>query len=222
MAKYDAFLLPVQLRGNEQIDEECIILVGIDELSVLAVILHACAHAAPHRLVRCRVVAVVARTGRGKVYVPPVHGVLAGENVVEGSQFVVVCIACLGVAAVQVFCQLEHVVGVAGLRTVDVVDEVHAGLLAGEVLAPAVATKGQRPFTSDDVPEETGGFVVRLGIRRATDSLPVLGNSTGLEGIKVGQLGYTLKAHYLGHLRVGVHVVEAVLTLRHWCEQPAV
>ena len=54
---------------------------------------------------------------------------------VEGSQLVVVGIACLGIAAVQVFRQLQHVIGITGLRTVDIVDEVGAGFLAGEVLA---------------------------------------------------------------------------------------
>ena len=120
---------------------------------------------------------------------------------VEGGQLIEVGKACLGVTAVQVLGELEHIVGVAALRTVDIVDEVGAGLLAGEMLAAAVATEGERALTSDDVPEESAGIVV---------------------GLVAAQFGYALKSHHLGHLRVGVHVVQAVEALRHRREQPAV
>ena len=87
-------------------------------------------------------------------------GMLGGEDVVEGRQLVEVGITGLGIAAMQVLGQLQHVVGITTLRTVDVLDEVLTGFLAGEVLAAAVTTKGQRPFACHDVPEEgTGGMV---------------------------------------------------------------
>ena len=109
--------------------------MGIDKLSVLTVVLHTCSHAAPHGFVGSRVVTVMTRTGWGEIHIAAMLRMLRREDVVEGSQLVVVGIACLGIAAVQVFRQLQHVIGVTGLRTVDIVDEVRAGFLTGEVLA---------------------------------------------------------------------------------------
>ena len=117
--------------------------MGIDELTVLTVVLHACAYTAPHCLVGCRVVAIVTRTGRREVHVSAVSGMLRREYMVEGSQFVVVGIAGLRVATVHVFGKFQHIVGVARLRTINVIDEVRTGLLAGEVLPARVASKGQ-------------------------------------------------------------------------------
>ena len=92
----------------------------------------------------------------------------------------------------QILGKLQHVVGVAALGTIDVVDEVHAGILAGKVLATAVTAKGQRTLARHDVPEEGAGFVVGLVAR---------------------EFGDTLESHHLRNLGVGVHIVEAVLPL---------
>ena len=73
---------------------------------------------------------------------------------VESGQLEVVGKAGVGTVAVQVLGELEHVVGVARLRSVDVVDEVGTGLAAGEVLPSAVAAEGQRALAGDDVPEK--------------------------------------------------------------------
>ena len=134
LTECDALLLPVQFRADEEVHVKGIAHMGVDELSVLAVILHACAHAAPHGLVRRRVVAVVTRTGGGEVHISSMLRMLRGEDVVEGCQLVIVGIAGLRITAMHVLRQLQHIVGVAGLRSVNVVDEVHAGLFAGEVL----------------------------------------------------------------------------------------
>ena len=64
-----------------------------------------------------------------------------------------------------------------------------------------VATKGQRAFARHDIPEESTGIVVCL---------------------VASQFGYALKAYHLRHLRVGVHVVQTVATLRQRGQQPAV
>ena len=57
LAQGDAFFLPGEFGTDEEVHIEGIAHVGIDELAILAVVLHARAHAAPHGLVRCRVVA---------------------------------------------------------------------------------------------------------------------------------------------------------------------
>ena len=173
----------------------------IYELSVLAVVLHSSAHAAPHGLVGRRVVAIVARTCRREVNISAMFGMLRRQDMVERSQFVVVGKTCLGIAAVQVLGEFQHVVGVACLRTVDVVDEVGACLTAGEVLAATVPAEGKRALAGHDVPEILACRVVCL---------------------VAAQFGNALESHHLRHLSVGVHVVEAVLPLRHRREQTAV
>ena len=62
---------------------------------------------------------------------------------IEGGQLEEVGIACLRIATMQILCQLQHVVGVTALRAIDVCHKVLASLLAGEVLATAIASKGQ-------------------------------------------------------------------------------
>ena len=62
----------------------------------------------------------------------------------------------------QLFRQLQHVVCVTRLRTVDILYEVLTGLLAGEVLTTRITTKGQCAFASHDVPEERCCIVVSL------------------------------------------------------------
>ncbi len=94
--------------------------------------------------------------------------------------------------------QLQHIVRVARLRTVDVVDEVHAGILAGKVLTTAVTTESKRTFACHDVPEEISSAVVHLITSEFRD---------------------TLKPHHFRHLRVGVHIVEVIQPLRHGVQQ---
>ena len=119
---------------------------------------------------------------------------------VEGGQLVVVGKAGLGVAPVQILGEFQHIVGIATLRSVDVVDKVHAGILAGEVLTAAVSAEGERPLTGDDIPEKSAGIMI---------------------GLVAAQFGDALKSHHFGHLCVGVHIVKIVLPLRHRGEQPA-
>ena len=111
---------------------------------------------------------------------------------VERRQLVVVGIAGLRITTVHVLSEFQHVVGVARLRTVDVVDEVGTGLLAGEVLTTAVASESQRALARHHVPEEVGSMVIALVAREFADAL---------------------EAHHLRHLCVGMHIVETVHTL---------
>ena len=90
------------------------------------------------------------------------------------------------------------------------------------MLAAAVASKGQRTLPSDDVPEVVGSVVVGFEIGRATYRLPIVGQPAVLERIKGREFADTFEAHHLGHLRVGMHIVEIVYTLRHRGEQSAV
>ena len=113
---------------------------------------------------------------------------------VEGSQLEEIGIACLRIATVQFFGKLQHVVGITALRAVDVSNKVLAGFLAWEVLTTAVAAKGESALTCHDVPE--------IG-------------SCGMVRLIAGKLCDALKAHYLWHLCIGVHIVEAVATLHH-------
>ena len=81
---------------------------------------------------------------------------------VEGGQLIIVGKTGLWIAAVQFFRQFQHIIRVTGLRTIDIIDEVHTSLLAGEMLTTAVTTEGQRTFTRNDVPEVDTGVMVGL------------------------------------------------------------
>ena len=134
---------------------------------------------------------------------------------VEGCQFVVVGIAGLGIATVHILGQLQHIISVTSLWAVNVVDEVDAGLLAGEVLTARVTAKGEGTLTRHDVPEEICRLVIRLEVGRTTDLIPIVCQPAVLHGIQVSQFADALEAHDLGYLRIGVHIVETILTLRH-------
>ena len=52
LTKHNAAFLPVQLCRYEEVYEQVVALMGIDKLTVLAVVLHTRTNAAPHRFVR--------------------------------------------------------------------------------------------------------------------------------------------------------------------------
>ena len=87
---------------------------------------------------------------------------LTREDMVEGCQLVEVGIARLGITAMQLLRQFQHIVGVTGFRTVYIADEILAGFLTWKVLATAVATKGQCALTCYDVPEIGACCVISL------------------------------------------------------------
>ena len=119
---------------------------------------------------------------------------------IEGSQLEEVGIAGFGVATMQILGELQHIVGVTALRTVDILHKVLTSLATGEVLTTTVAAKGQCALACYDIPEVGACSVVSL---------------------VATQLGYTLKTYHLGHLGVGMHVVEHVATLHQRVQQAA-
>ena len=66
---------------------------------------------------------------------------LGGEDMIEHRQFVEIGKASLRITTMQILREFQHIVRVTALRTVDVVDKVLTGLLAGEMLTTAVTTE---------------------------------------------------------------------------------
>ena len=128
--------------------------MGVDELSVLAMVLHTGADTTPHCFIRSGVVAIVAGTGRREIDVASMFRVLGGEYVVECGKLVVVGIPRFRVTAMEVFCQFQYIVGVAALRSVDVIDEIHASILGREVFTTAIPAKCKAALACYNVPEE--------------------------------------------------------------------
>lgn len=86
--------------------------MGVDELSVLAMVFHTGADTTPHCFIRSGVVAIVAGTGRREIDVASMFWVLGGEYVVECGKLVVVGIPRFRITTVEVFCKFQHIVGV--------------------------------------------------------------------------------------------------------------
>ena len=124
--------------------------------------------------------------------------VLGRKDVVEHCALVEVAIGSIRIGAVEKLCELEHIVGVARFRSVDVVDIVDAGLLGREMLATAIATDGKRTLLRDNLPEILA-CVVPFCV--------------------AAEFGNALKSDHLWYLCVGMHVVEAVLMVLHRSEQ---
>ena len=68
---------------------------------------------------------------------------LSRKDMVEGGQFEEIGITGLRITTMQIFRQLQHVVRVAPLRSIDIRHEVLTSLLAGEVLTTAVSSECQ-------------------------------------------------------------------------------
>ena len=182
-------VLVAELAGGEEVHIKNVpSVVGIDEVGILGMVLHARAHAAPHRLVHGGIDAVGLRAQRGEVDVAARQRVLRREDVVPHRVLVEVGIAGVVGAVAQHLAQFQHVVGVAALGAVGHVD-VSVGVgLGQEVLAHAVAAYAHRTVLGHVLPEVLGSpQVVRGG------------------GILLAD---ALKADVLRHLRVGVAVVE--------------
>ena len=128
--------------------------MGVDELSVLAMVLHTGADTTPHCFIRSGVVAIVAGTGRREIDVASMFWVLGGEYVVECGKLVVVSIPRFRITTVEVLWKFQHIVGVTALRTVNVVDEVHTSILGREMLTTAVSAKCKAALAGYDIPEE--------------------------------------------------------------------
>ena len=92
-------------------------------------------------------------TCRREIDIATVLRMLRREDMVHHRLLIKVSIACLGITAVEILCQFQHIVGIASLRTIDIVDKIHAGIFGGEMLTTAVAAESQRSFSRDDIPK---------------------------------------------------------------------
>ena len=119
---------------------------------------------------------------------------------IEHSQLIEISKASLWIATMQILSQLKHIIGVTALWSVDILNEILASLLAGEVFTTAVATKGQRTFARNNIPEVCSSCVISLIATK---------------------FGYTLKTYNLRYLSIGVHIVETIATSHQWVEQSA-
>ena len=117
---------------------------------------------------------------------------------IERSQLVEVSIASLRITTMQFLSQLQHVIRITGFRTINVGYEVLAGLLTGEVFTTRVTTESQRTFTGNNIPEISTGSMISLVTRQLTD---------------------TFETYDLRYLRIGMHIVQTVLTLFQWQQE---
>ncbi len=193
-----AALGPVQRGGDEQVQVQRFPLVGVDEGAMPRMALQPRADAAPHRLLRGRIDAVMLRPHRREVDEAAVLRVLRGQQVVEQRALDVVGVARLRVLAEQGLAQAHHVHAVAGLGALDLVE--HRLEVGGvvEMLLHAVAADGHRAPFDHGLPEALRGRQpARLG----------------------AQLGQTREADHLGNLRVRVQAGERVFALEQRLQQ---
>jgi len=163
-------------------------MASTDKLSVLAMILHARTHTAPHRLVNLGINPVMLRSGRCEIDIPPVFGMLGGKDVVEQRPFVIVGVHGILIDGKEVFRQFEHVVRIAGFRTFPFGGVFHTVGGRQEMLADTVASQRQRPFVHHVLPE----------IERSR----MVGRGRGIE------LSHSFKPNHLGDLRVGMFTIQ--------------
>jgi len=179
----------VEPAGHEQVHIDRLgTVVGIDEVSVLAMVFHACAHTAPHALVHLRVDAIALWSQGGEIDIAPGRGVLGGKDVVEHGVLVEVGITRVVSLVAEHLGELQHVVGVAAFGSVGIVDIPVAVAHREEMLVHAVASDTGGAVVGHVAPEVVG----RESISRCGGVV----------------LGHTLKADILGHLGVGVPVVQ--------------
>ena len=91
-------------------------------MSVLGVVLHTSAYAAPHGLVDGRVDAVALWTQGGEIDVTACGGALCGKNMIPSCVLVEVGIAGIVCAVGHHLREFQHIVGIARLGAVEVVD----------------------------------------------------------------------------------------------------
>ncbi len=85
-------------------------------------VLHTCAHTAPHALIDLRVDAVALGAQRGEIDVAASGGVLCGEDMVPHGILVEVHILGIASTVGEHLGQFQHIVGVARLWAVELVD----------------------------------------------------------------------------------------------------
>ena len=195
----DASFFPLKTGSNEKVHEKRIARMRIDKFAVLARILHACAHTAPHCLVRCRIYPVMRRTGRGEIHISSMSGMYRREDMIVQGTLVEVGITGIGTHPEKPFGQFQHIVGIACLGTFTVFHITLAIGFCHKVFAPAIPSESQRTVLYYRMPE----ICCRIGIRTV-----------------IRQFRDTLVSDRFGHLCIGMLVIQIVHTCRHAIEQP--
>ena len=143
----------------------------------------------------------MARTGGSEIDIAAMQRMLGREDMVEHRSLVKVAIHAIRLYSVQSLGKLQHIISIARLRSIDVVDIVYAIFLSREVLTPAVTSQSQRTLTCHNFPEILAGIVI-LHI--------------------MSQLSDALIADNLRNLRIGMHIVKTVLAVFQRNEQHSV
>ena len=150
--------------GGEKVDvERLLAVVGIDEVAILGVVLHAGADAAPHTLVGQGVDAVAHGAQGGEVDVAAGLGVLCREDVVPHGLLVEIDVLGIAGAIGQHLRELQHVVGITRLGAVGLVDVAIAVGSGQEVLVDGVAADADGAISGHVLPEVLGGGEVLGG-----------------------------------------------------------
>ena len=137
--------------------------MGVDEVAVLGMILHTRSHAAPHALVHLRIDAIALRAQSGEIHVATRSRILRREDVVPHGSLVEIGIAGIVCLIKEILRKLQHVVGIAALRTVEVADILLRLGCWQEVLAHAVATDADGAVLCHICPEIMGCLLIRGG-----------------------------------------------------------
>ena len=116
-AKREIPLLPIELRGDEEVNEEGIIAMEIDELSIASVVLHSRSHTAPEGLKGGGIDLEGARTKGEIINHHTGFRMLGSEDVIVKGSLVVIRFLSGGLPAKEMFCELELVIGFAGFRS---------------------------------------------------------------------------------------------------------
>ena len=170
----------------------------VNELAVPPRILHAGAHATPETLVRLGVDPVMSGTDRREVNVTGRLRIDRGKQMVAQGALVEIDVGGLRPGGEKLLGEAQHVVGVAGLRSLAVLEHAAEVLRVVEMLGHAVAAEGDRALPRHVLPEEAGG---RVAPRVAA------------------QRGDALEADDLRDLGVGVFPGEAILALGQRLQQ---
>ena len=164
----------LQLRVNEQIDIDVIAAVGIDERPITPRRFQTRANATPEIRLRLRVHTISARIKLRKVHEARLLRIKGRKNMVEKRLFIIRGISGLRIMTEKLLCQTQHVVRIAGFRTLRRVQHRRNTILRiAKMFAAGVSTKSNRAPTDNAVPESfhrrpftRGGEAKNLGYLR--------------------------------------------------------
>ena len=99
-------------RGEEVDVERLLTIVGVDEMTVLGMVLHARTYTTPHALVGYRIDAIALRTQGGEIDIAASLRILRREDMVPHGLLVEVSIFGIASTVGQHLRELQHVIGV--------------------------------------------------------------------------------------------------------------